>query len=515
MAKLETIIHPIPPLYDKDSKILILGSFPSVKSREAAFFYGHPQNRFWKVVSGVLSEETPTTVEEKAEFLHRNHIAVWDTIGKCDIVGSADSSIKNVEPNDLSIILDHAPIEAVFCNGAASQKYYDKYQEKLTGIKAVKLPSTSPANAAFSVERLKNEWKQICIPLGASQEGIGNVLLDWYDYNARILPWRSDPTPYHVWISEIMLQQTRVEAVIRYYDRWMETLPDIRSLAAADEELVLKLWEGLGYYTRARNIHAAAKEVVEKYNGELPADYEKLLALPGIGEYTAGAISSIAFGLPEPAIDGNAIRVFTRILAYDGEISKAKTKKHLRRELERTLPKDRPGDFNQALMDLGARVCLPNGAPLCEQCPWESVCQARKTDTQTKYPVKAAKKARRVENLGVFVLETEDGIILHKRAEKGLLANLWEFPNVDGSFTIEKASQQLADWSIGIDNITSLGEHKHIFSHVEWQMSGYRARISHISKELLEQNKWIIVPKEQLEQQYAIPSAFEAYKLWK
>ena len=195
-SKRQKIIHPIPPLYDKDSKILILGSFPSVKSREEAFFYGHPQNRFWKLLAGILSEDKPETVEEKREFLHRNHIAVWDVIYSCDIIGSSDSSIRNVVPSDLSEILESSDIKQIYCNGAKSYEYYCKYQEKETGRKAKKLPSTSPANAAFSIERLAKEWKKICEPLQVAPAGIGEVLLKWYDYNARILPWRSEPTPY-------------------------------------------------------------------------------------------------------------------------------------------------------------------------------------------------------------------------------------------------------------------------------------------------------------------------------
>ena len=333
-TKRQKIVHPIPPLYDKDSKILILGSFPSVKSREEAFFYGHPQNRFWKLLAGIFSENKPETIEEKREFLHKNHVAVWDVIHSCDIIGSSDSSIRNVVPNDLSEILENADIKQIFCNGAKSYEYYRKYQEKETGRKAVKLPSTSPANAAFSVEKLTRAWKEICVPLQVAPTGIGEVLLDWYDYNARILPWRSEPTPYHVWISEIMLQQTRVEAVKKYYDRWMEALPDVKALSEVPDEELMKLWEGLGYYNRARNLKAAALQVMQEFDGEIPADYSKLLSLKGVGEYTAGAIASIAFGIPEPAVDGNALRIFSRILAEDGEINKASVKKYYDRWME-------------------------------------------------------------------------------------------------------------------------------------------------------------------------------------
>lgn len=521
------IQHPFPPLYDKDSRILILGSFPSVKSREQRFFYGHPQNRFWKTVAGILSEEVPMTIEEKAEFLHKNHIAVWDVIASCDIDGSSDSSIRNVTPNDLSVIFAEADIQAIYCNGAKAYQYYEKYQEKETGKKAVKLPSTSPANATFSLERLKENWKEILVPLKAAPEGIGEILLRWYDYNARILPWRSDPTPYHVWISEIMLQQTRVEAVKRYYDRWMEALPDIRSLANVDDEKLMKLWEGLGYYNRVRNLKVAAQTVMEKYDGELPGDYEKLLTLKGIGEYTAGAIASIAFGIPKPAVDGNVLRVFTRLLAEEGEIGKQSVKKAITREVERILPQKRAGDFNQALMDLGSGICLPNGQPICEQCPWESVCQAHRRGEETKFPVKAKKKARKIEEKAVFLIEVEKrsgkreaSIFLHKRKAGGLLPELWEFPNIEGKYTLQKACETMEKWlgkdHYEIESINELGKGKHVFSHVEWHMTGYRFRVHALEKgweqDVTEKNEWVLVPVKMLEEQYAVPSAFAYYK---
>ena len=531
------IEHPFPPLYDKDSRILVLGSFPSVKSREQNFFYGHPQNRFWKTVAGVLSEDVPQTIEEKKKFLHRNHIALWDVIHSCDIEGSSDSTIRNVVPNNLDVIFKEADIQAIYCNGAKSFEYYEKYQKKETGKEAVKLPSTSPANAAFSLERLKENWRQICVPLKAAPKGIGNILLKWYDYNARILPWRSEPTPYHVWISEIMLQQTRVEAVKKYYDRWMQELPEVKALAEVDDDKLMKLWEGLGYYNRARNLKAAAATIMEEYGGELPGSYEKLLSLKGIGEYTAGAIASIAFGLPEPAVDGNVLRVFSRLLAENGDITRQKVKKEIGREVRRVLPAERAGDFNQALMDLGSAVCLPNGQPLCGQCPWENVCQAHKAGRELDFPVKARKKARKIEEKGVFLIEVEnvsDGssesswdILLHKRPPHGLLPDLWEFPNAEGKYTLEKAREYMEKRLHGtgyiIEQIDALGDGKHIFSHVEWHMSGYRFRLMKAPEEKQnaiwenarkseEAGEWIFVSKQKAKEEYAIPSAFEYYK---
>ena len=508
-TKRQKIVHPIPPLYDKDSKILILGSFPSVKSREEAFFYGHPQNRFWKLLAGIFSENKPETIEEKREFLHKNHIAVWDVIHSCDIIGSSDSSIRNVVPNDLSEILENADIKQIFCNGAKSYEYYRKYQEKETGRKAIKLPSTSPANAAFSIEKLTRAWKEICVPLQVAPTGIGEVLLDWYDYNARILPWRSEPTPYHVWISEIMLQQTRVEAVKKYYDRWMEVLPDVKALSEVPDEELMKLWEGLGYYNRARNLKVAALQVMQEFDGKIPADYSKLLSLKGVGEYTAGAIASIAFGIPEPAVDGNALRIFSRILAEDGEINKASVKKKISQEVRRVLPKERPGDFNQALMELGAVVCVPNGPARCMECPVAALCKAYHHGTVDEFPVKAPKKKRTIENRTVLVIQDGERTAIHKRPQEGLLAGLYERPNVEGHLSMDEALQKVKEMNLEPLHIETLPEAKHIFSHIEWRMIGYRIRVS--SLEERKESSFIFTEKKQSEKQYAIPSAFRAY----
>ena len=508
-TKRQKIIHPIPPLYDKDSKILILGSFPSVKSREEAFFYGHKQNRFWKLLAGILSEKKPETVEEKKDFLHRNCIAVWDVIHSCDIIGSSDSSIRNVVPNDLSEILESADIRQIYCNGAKSYEYYRKYQEKETGRKAKKLPSTSPANAAFSIEKLTNEWKEICGPLQVALAGIGGVLLNWYDYNARILPWRSDPTPYHVWISEIMLQQTRVEAVKKYYDRWMESLPDVKALAEVPDDELMKLWEGLGYYNRARNLKAAAVQIMEEFDGEIPSDYSKLLSLRGIGEYTAGAIASIAFGIPESAVDGNALRIFSRILAEDGEINKTSVKKKITQEVKRVLPEERPGDFNQALMELGAVICVPNGQAKCAECPIAFTCLAHRHDKADMIPVKAPKKARTQDNRTVFIIQDGECTAIRKRPEKGLLAGLYELPNTQGHLKSEDALLYVKELGLDPLYIEELPPAKHIFSHIEWRMQAYRIKVS--SLKTTQDKELIFVSKEQSGKQYAIPSAFGAY----
>lgn len=327
------------------------------------------------------------------------------------------------------------------------------------------------------------------------------ALLHWYDYHARILPWRSEPTPYRVWISEIMLQQTRVEAVKPYYDRFMEELPDVKALAEVEDDKLMKLWEGLGYYNRARNLKVAAKTVMEQFHGELPNDYEKLLSLKGIGEYTAGAIGSIAYHLPVPAVDGNVMRVVARLLANGDDVLKPATKRWMTKEICSILPKDRPGDFNQALMELGATVCLPNGAPLCEKCPWDTVCRAHKEENEMAYPYKQAKKARKIQYKQVYLLEYEGKYALRKRPKKGLLAGLWEFPNIDCGQQADYVDKY-EDFS---ENVDKIGKGKHIFSHIEWHMTGYYILLQEKPKE----KNLVWVSKKEMEEEYALPSAFE------
>lgn len=331
------------------------------------------------------------------------------------------------------------------------------------------------------------------------------ALLNWYDYNARILPWRSEPTPYRVWISEIMLQQTRVEAVKPYYDRFMAELPDVKALAEVEDDRLMKLWEGLGYYNRARNLKAAAITIMEEFGGELPADYKELLSLKGIGEYTAGAIGSIAYGLLVPAVDGNVLRVVARLLANGEDVLKPATKKWMTKEIADILPKDRTGDFNQALMELGATVCLPNGAPLCEQCPWDTVCKAHKKGEELLYPFKQPKKARRIEEKTVYLLEYEGKYALRRRPKKGVLAGLWEFPTFDceqQENNVDKIPEKLLKHS---ENVDRIGKGKHIFSHIEWHIIGYYV----VLREKWEEEGLVWVSKEELKESYAVPSAYQ------
>ena len=272
-----------------------------------------------------------------------------------------------------------------------------------------------------------------------SLAAIVGPLLEWYGRNARSLPWREEPAPYRVWVSEIMLQQTRVEAVKPYFARFLAELPDVTALASAPEQQLMKLWEGLGYYSRARNLQKAARVMVEQYGGTLPADYDALLKLPGIGPYTAGAVASIAYGIPVPAVDGNVLRVVMRLTAGWEDIADPAVKRAVERRMAAILPKDRPGDFNQAMMELGATVCAPGGEPKCLVCPLNALCEGYRQGVARELPVKAKKKARRIEERTVFLLVCDGELAIRKRADSGLLAGLWELPSVEGKLNPEGA----------------------------------------------------------------------------
>lgn len=339
-------------------------------------------------------------------------------------------------------------------------------------------------------------------------EKINDILLDWFELNARILPWRSNPIPYYVWVSEIMLQQTRVEAVKGYFERFIKEIPTIKALAECEDEKLLKLWEGLGYYNRVKNMKQAACQVMEQYQGELPKEYEKLLSLKGIGSYTAGAIASIAYGKRVPAVDGNVLRVLSRLSGSYEDIAKASVKKNMEGILRKTMPYDKPGDFNQALMELGAMICIPNGAPLCDQCPLSHLCVAYKKELTKELPVKASKKQRKIEEKTVLLLEYDGKYAICKRKEKGLLNGLWEFPNIEGKKSVLKIEDYIKKQGYKYEIVVPLKEAKHIFTHKEWHMLGYYVKL----KQMVEQNECIFASKEDLQSQYSIPTAFKAYK---
>ena len=342
-------------------------------------------------------------------------------------------------------------------------------------------------------------------------ENIAPALLDWFYKNQRILPFRTDPSPYHVWLSEIMLQQTRVSAALPYYERFLAALPDIPALAACDEEKLHKLWEGLGYYSRVRNLQKAAKLVCENYGGQLPADYNALRALPGIGDYTAGAIASISFNLPVPAVDGNVLRVFSRLYNDDRLITDPAVKKAFTVRVMEHQPPEKPGDYNQALMELGALVCVPNGAPLCEECPLKNLCQARLAGTALNLPQKAKPKARRIEPVTVALIESEGNLLIRQRPEKGLLAGLWEPVLWEGeTLTTEQLQTRLKEMGLACDEIKiePLPAAKHIFSHIEWRMSGFAVEV--MPQKAPEGTVW--ASREQLKAEYTLPGAFKSYK---
>lgn len=346
-----------------------------------------------------------------------------------------------------------------------------------------------------------------------SLEAIPKLLLPWYDTNRRILPWREVATPYRVWVSEIMLQQTRVEAVKPYFERFMKALPGIQELAEAEEDVLLKLWEGLGYYNRVRNLQKAAVTVMTEYHGVMPDSYEELLKLSGIGSYTAGAIASIAYRIPVPAVDGNVLRVLARIRKDDRLISDAKVKSAVEQELLPAMPQDRPGDFNQAMMEIGACVCLPNGAPLCEKCPLASICMAHKDGTELEYPKKEGKKPRTVEEKTILVLQDANRTVIRKRPDRGLLAGMYEFPWLEGFHGADEVVDWLAENGIRTIRIEALEDARHIFTHREWLMKGYRIRVDELEEKNTSEacENWLYIRPEEVGESYPVPSAFGAY----
>ncbi len=301
-------------------------------------------------------------------------------------------------------------------------------------------------------------------------EAFVKTLLGWYRENARVLPWRGSKNPYLVWVSEIMLQQTRVEAVKERYGQFVAVFPEVQSLADSDEDVLLKLWEGLGYYSRARNMRKAARVIMERFGGTFPPSYEELKKLPGVGEYTAGAVSSIAFGIPVPAIDGNVLRVLARYSAEEGIVSDPAVRKKFRCRLLAVIPKDDPGTFNQALMELGATVCLPSGTPRCGFCPVAASCQAHSMKKETSYPKKAEIRGRKVEEKTVFVLKKDGGVFGYRRPPEGLLASLYQLPDTKGRLSAEQMLQQIESWGLIPNGEIRVFRRKHVFTHIEWQM---------------------------------------------
>ena len=330
------------------------------------------------------------------------------------------------------------------------------------------------------------------------------VLLPWYYVNRRDLPWRKDREPYHISLSEIMLQQTRVEAVKGYYERFLTALPTIAELAACDDDSLHKLWEGLGYYSRVRNLKKAAGVIMERHGGVFPTTYGEILALPGIGEYTAGAIGSIAYDLPTPAVDGNVLRVISRLTEDDTPIDQPAFKASVRQRLAEVYPKE-AGDFTQALMELGATVCGPNRKPDCGNCPCKLFCGGALHGTAEKFPVKAPKKAKKVEEKTVFILSCHGKYALEKRPDKGLLSSLWQFPNVPGK--LETADALAAAERLGLHprELLRQVERSHIFTHIRWDMRGIYLEVSEPEGDFI----WLTA--EKIEKEAALPTAFRQF----
>lgn len=332
-------------------------------------------------------------------------------------------------------------------------------------------------------------------------------LLDWYRANQKPLPWRTDRTPYHVWISEIMLQQTRIEAVIPYYFRFLAELPDIPSLAACPDDRLMKLWEGLGYYSRVRNLRRAAQVIMENFNGEMPHTVAGLRSLPGIGDYTAGAIASIAFGEPAPAVDGNVLRVVMRLTGADYDIAQPKVKGTVTSLLAGIYPSgEAAGELTEGLMELGEVVCIPNGEPKCGVCPLKDFCVAHREGLTSCLPVKSARAERREESKTVLLLFSGGRIAIRKRAPGGLLANLWELPTLEGHLSEKEVCDFLRRSGSEVLSVEPCGKTSHIFTHLVWNMIGYRIVCAAPSQDYL----WVL-PQE-LESLYALPSAFRYYR---
>jgi len=336
-------------------------------------------------------------------------------------------------------------------------------------------------------------------------EKLPNAMLAWYDAGHRELPWRQTRDPYRIWISEIMLQQTRVEAVRGYYARFLDVCPDVQSLANTSDEVLHKLWEGLGYYSRVRNLKKAAIAIVESYGGAFPQNYEQVLALPGIGEYTAGAICSIAWDDSTPAVDGNVLRVVARLTDDPTPIEDPKWKRSVRDRLREVYPK-RAGDFTQSLMELGATLCGPNRKPQCAQCPCRSFCLGNLRGTADSLPVKTPKRPRRTEEKTVFILQCEDRFAIQKRPDTGLLAGLWEFPNCPGRLETESAIREVEEMGLKPKEILRRVERNHIFTHIEWVMCG-------VYMEVAEKNEaftWLTL--EEMDTQATLPTAFRQFR---
>ncbi len=351
-------------------------------------------------------------------------------------------------------------------------------------------------------EKLVERMRQIAAEKALIPQKILRPLLDWYPANRRELPWRRDREPYHVWVSEIMLQQTRVEAVKGYYKRFLDALPDVAALAQCSEDTLLKLWEGLGYYNRVRNMQKAARQIMELHGGEFPRTYAQIRSLAGIGDYTAGAISSICFGLPTPAVDGNVLRLMARLQEDFSNILSPQYKSAVTAQLAEIYPQADCGILTQALMEMGATVCVPNGAPHCEDCPLAAVCMARKMKSTAYLPVREKKTTRRMEERTVFVLSCNGKIAIRRRPPHGLLASLWELPNTEGFLDAQAAAALCGEWGTMPQEFLKTVRRRHIFTHITWEMQGVFIRCD------AESSDFVWAQPQELAEKYSLPTAF-------
>ena len=343
--------------------------------------------------------------------------------------------------------------------------------------------------------------KQNPIPKELSQP-----LITWYRQTRRMLPWRENKDPYRIWLSEIMLQQTRIEAVIPYYHRFLSEIPSVAALSQVEDDRLMKLWEGLGYYSRARNLKKAAVQIMEEHNGSLPANFSALRKLSGIGDYTAGAIASIAFGLPEPAVDGNVLRVIMRLCGREDDIALQTTKKTVTEWLREIYPEGADaGDLTEGLMELGEKICIPAGIPKCAECPLQHLCVANREERQTELPKKSPKKDRRYEDYTVLLLWHDGKVAVRKRADGGLLAGLWEFPNLADARSAESVKAYLDNLGLSPKEPLACGKASHIFTHITWNMSGFEIECQTPS------DSFVWVTPTELQTEVAIPTAFRFY----
>lgn len=372
---------------------------------------------------------------------------------------------------------------------------------------------------------MKKENEKLPLPLLFRQEA-NDSLLDFCRIFARDLPWRKQVTPYRVWVSEIMLQQTRAEVVRRYYDRFLSELPNPRALAEVSDDRLAKLWEGLGYYRRASLMKRAACVIVERHGGELPSDYQSLRALPGFGDYTAAAVASFAFGLRAPAVDGNLLRVLARLFRVEENVLAPKTASYLRELAFRMLPDEKDAknggerylydgyaaaEWNQAMMELGAQICLPNTQPKCDKCPLSAFCIACADGCAERLPIRESAVKRKEQAITVLRVTDGERYLLHKRAEKGLLAGLYELPNREGVLTEADAKNAVSDMGFSVCGVRALSPARHIFTHLTWHLSGYEVTVAPIDQKRLPKD-FFAPSAQELYRDYSIPGAFAAFK---